>query len=159
MLLKKAQAYLAAVLEHKRCVPFTKYDGATGRTGQAREFGLTHGRWPEKSVKFIQQLLQNAASNAETKRLDVEKLVVKRVDVNQAMRGRRRTFRAHGRINAYLSSNCHVEIYCEEVRDRVKKEKTEKKEETKVRNVKRHIRGAVSKALKNKKYVQVGGKK
>lgn len=99
MLLKKAQQYLNAVLEHKRCVPFTKYDGSTGRTGQAKEWGLTHGRWPEKSVKFIQQLLQNAASNAETKRLDVEKLVVRRVVVNQAMRGRRRTFRAHGRIN------------------------------------------------------------
>lgn len=99
MLLKKAQNYLNDVLEHKRCVPFTKYDGATGRTGQAREFGLTHGRWPEKSVKIILQLLQNAASNAETKRLDLDKIVVRKVVVNEAMKGRRRTFRAHGRIN------------------------------------------------------------
>lgn len=99
MLLKKAQNYLKDVLAHKRCVPFTKFDGATGRTGQAQEFGLTHGRWPEKSVKIILQLLQNAASNAEVKRLDLDKLVVKKVEVNQAMQGRRRTFRAHGRIN------------------------------------------------------------
>jgi hypothetical protein len=30
--------------------------------------------------------------------------------VNQACHGRRRTYRAHGRINAYMSSPCHIEI-------------------------------------------------
>lgn len=60
---------------------------------------------------------------------------------------------------AYLSSNCHVEIVCEEVKERVKREKTEKKEETRFRNAKVHIRGAVSKAIRNKKFVQVGGNK
>jgi large subunit ribosomal protein L17e len=99
MLVKKAEAYLNDVLAHKRCVPFTKYEGSTGRTGQAKEWGLTKGRWPEKSVRIVLGLLKNAISNAETKRLDVDKLVVKTVQVNQAMRGRRRTFRAHGRIN------------------------------------------------------------
>ena len=76
------------------------------------------------------------------------------------MRGRRRTYRAHGRINAYLSSNCHIEIFCEELKERVKKGAVEKKEEiVKVRNVKRHIRGALSKAYRERKYVEVGGKK
>jgi large subunit ribosomal protein L17e len=99
MLVKKAEAYLNDVLAHKRCVPFTKYEGSTGRTGQAKEWGLTKGRWPEKSVRIVLSLIKNAISNAETKRLDVDKLVIKTVMVNQAMRGRRRTFRAHGRIN------------------------------------------------------------
>jgi large subunit ribosomal protein L17e len=103
MLVKKAQEYLNDVLSHKRCVPFTKYEGSTGRTGQAKEWGLTKGRWPEKSVRIVLNLLQNAISNAETKRLDVDKLVVKTVQVNQAMRGRRRTFRAHGRINGIIN--------------------------------------------------------
>jgi large subunit ribosomal protein L17e len=102
MLVKKAEAYLNDVLAHKRCVPFTKYEGSTGRTGQAKEWGLTKGRWPEKSVKIVLSLLTNAISNAETKRLDTDKLVVKTVMVNQAMRGRRRTFRAHGRINGNI---------------------------------------------------------
>jgi large subunit ribosomal protein L17e len=160
MLLKKAEQYLNDVLEHKRCVPFTKYEGSTGRTGQAKEWGLTKGRWPEKSVRIILGLLKNASSNAESKRLDVDKLVVKRVVVNQAMRGRRRTYRAHGRINAYMSSNCHVELFCEEIKERVKKEKTDKKEEGgKIRNVKRHVRGALAKSYSNKKYVEIGGKK
>ncbi len=158
MLVKKAQQYLNDVLAHKRCVPFTKYEGSTGRTGQAKEWGLTKGRWPEKSVKIVLNLLQNAISNAETKRLDTDKLVVKTVMVNQAMRGRRRTFRAHGRINAYMSSNSHIELLCHEVADKVKKEKVEKKEEVKVRNVKRHIRKALAKAQQKKKYVEVGKK-
>merc|ERR1712032_497744 len=53
MNLKDAENYLEAVLEHKRCIPFTRFEGATGRTGQAKEFGLTKGRWPEKSVRIF----------------------------------------------------------------------------------------------------------
>jgi len=159
MLLKKAIDYMNEVLEHKRCVPFTKYEGSTGRTGQAKEWGLTKGRWPEKSVRLILSLLKNAQSNAETKRLNVDKLVVKDVQVNQAMKGRRRTYRAHGRINAYLSSNCHVQLVCQEVQDRIKKGAADKKEEVVVRgNIKKNVRKALSKAYRNKKYVEVGGK-
>ena len=81
------------------------------------------------------------------------------VQVNQAMKGRRRTYRAHGRINAYLSSNCHVEIVCQELETRVKKGAADKKEEVVVvRNVKKNIRKALAKAYSNKKYVEVGGK-
>ena len=160
MLVKKAKQYLHEVLAHQRCIPYTKYDGSMGRTGQAIQFGLTKGRWPEKSVKIILSLLQNVLANAEIKKLDVDKLAIKKVIVNRAMKGRRRTYRAHGRINAYLSSNCHVEIFCEETTKRVKKEK--KEEETKkekIINVKRHIRKALAKAYSEKKYVKVGGKK
>ena len=99
MSLGDARAYLEAVLEHKRCVPFTRYEGSTGRTGQAQEFGLTKGRWPEKSVRIVLALLKNAASNAENKRLNVENCFVANAEVNQAQKGRRRTYRAHGRIN------------------------------------------------------------
>ncbi len=89
--------------------------------------------------------------------MNLEKLVIKRVDVNQAMKGRRRTYGAHGRINAYLSSNCHVEIICEEVKERVKKTKTEEVVKHVV-NPKKHIRKALAKAYSAKKYVVVGGK-
>ena len=161
MLIKKAQAYLKEVLEHKRCIPYTKYDGSMGRTGQAIQFGLTKGRWPEKSIKIVLGLLKNAGANAEAKKLDVEKLVIKKVLVNQAVKGRRRTYRAHGRINAYLSSNCHVDIVCEELKEKVKKEKKQEKDEKKEKfiNPKRHIRRALAKAYANKKFVTIGGKK
>jgi len=157
MLLNKARAYLQQVLDHERCVPFTKYDGATGRTGQAKEFGLTHGRWPEKSVRVILDLLTNLKANAEKNRLNVDNLVIANVSVNQAVCGRRRTFRAHGRINAYLSSNCHVAIRGEEKEGKTKKAPTDVKKVKQIFPV-RQIRRNLAKAYKAKKLVEVGGK-
>ena len=159
MLIKKAEAYLKEVLDHKKCIPYTKYDGSMGRTGQALQFGLTKGRWPEKSIKIVLGLLKNAEANAEAKKLDVETLVVKKVIVNQAVKGRRRTYRAHGRINAYLSSNCHVDIVCEELKEKVKKEKKAEEVKTKFINPKKHIRKDLAKAYEAKKYVTIRGKK
>lgn len=157
MLLHKAQAYLQQVLDHQRCVPFTRYDGATGRTGQAKEWGLTHGRWPEKSVKVVQSLLTNLKANAEAKRLNVDKLVIANVQTNQAVSGRRRTFRAHGRINAYMSSNTHLLMRGEERQEKTKKAPEGEKKRKLVFPV-RQIRKSLAKAYKAKKFVEVGGK-
>ena len=44
------------------------------------------------------------------------------MQVNQAQRGRRRTYRAHGRINAYMSSPCHIELIVSEKGEAVKGE-------------------------------------
>ena len=160
MLISKAEKYLKDVLEHKTCIPFSRYDHSVGRCSAAIQFGLTKGRYPEKSVRIMLNLLNNAKANAESKKLNLEKTIIKNVLVNHATEGRRRTYRAHGSINAYCSSNCHVDIICEEVKENVKKEK---KEEKKVENIfinpVRHIRRALAKHLKTKKYVTVGGKK
>lgn len=127
MRLKKALAYLGDVTEHKQCVPFRRFRGGVGRTAQAKAFGLTQGRWPEKSVKFIVNLLKNAQSNAEVKGLNVDQLIVKHVQVNQAPKQRRRTYRAHGRINPYMSNPCHIEIVCVEEDVSVPKAKNDSK--------------------------------
>ena len=160
MLLTKAEEYLKDVLEHKRCIPYSRYDHSVGRCSAAIQFGLTKGRYPEKSVRIMLNLLKNAKANGEVKGLKDDKILIKNVLVNHATEGRRRTYRAHGSINAYCSSNCHVDIICEEVKDNVKKEK---KEEKKVEHIfinpVRHIRRALAKHLKTKKYVTVGGKK
>lgn len=157
MLVHKAQAYLQQVLDHERCIPFTRYTGSTGRTGQAQEFGLTHGRWPEKSVRVVMDLLTNLKANGEAKRLNVENLVVSNVQVNQAVSGRRRTFRAHGRINAYCSSNCHIALRGEEKEAKTKKAAADTKSRKAVFPF-RQIRKSLAKAYKEKKFVQVGGK-
>ncbi len=162
MLINKAEEYLKDVLEHKRCLPYSRLDHSVGRTSAAIQFGLTKGRYPEKSVRIVLNLLQNAKSNAEAKKLNIEKLVVKNVFVNQATEGRRRTYRAHGSINAYCSSNCHVEIICEELKERVKKEKKETEVKAKILiNPMKHVRRAIAKHLATKKLVKVkvGGKK
>merc|ERR1719169_136900 len=79
---RKAVAYLEAVLEKKRCIPFRRYVGGVGRTPQAKEFGHTQGRWPQKSVKMLLNILKNAEANAEAKNLDSEKLFIKHLAIN-----------------------------------------------------------------------------
>merc|ERR1712107_67484 len=55
-------------------------------------------------------MLKNAESNAEYKGLDADHLIIEHIQVNRAAKMRRRTYRAHGRINPYMSSPCHIEI-------------------------------------------------
>lgn len=97
----KARKYLDSVLAKERVIPFRRFCGGIGRTAQAKQEGATNGqgRWPKKSVLFLQGLLQNALSNAEVKGLDIDSLYISHIQVNQAQKQRRRTYRAHGRIN------------------------------------------------------------
>ncbi|PAV17119.1 60S ribosomal L17 L23 [Pyrrhoderma noxium] len=110
MKLAKAYTYLGDVTEHKQIIPFRRFAGGIGRASQAKQFKTTKGRWPEKSVKFITRLLKNAESNADAKSLSLEDLFIKNIVVQQAPKTRRRTYRAHGRINPYQGHPCHIEI-------------------------------------------------
>lgn len=53
-----------------------------------------------KSAEHLLTLLKNAESNADAKGLDSSNLVVKHIQVNQAPKQRRRTYRAHGRVRS-----------------------------------------------------------
>merc|ERR1712241_157981 len=110
MHLRRAQKYLKNVTEQKECVPFRRHTGGIGRCAQAKHWKTTQGRWPKKSAEFLLQMLKNAESNAEYKGLDADHLVVDHIQVNRAPKVRRRTYRAHGRINPYMSSPCHIEV-------------------------------------------------
>ncbi|XP_046864499.1 60S ribosomal protein L17-like [Xenia sp. Carnegie-2017] len=112
MHIRKANRYLKDVVAKKQIVPFRRFKGGVGRKAQAKNFNVpgSQGRWPKKSAEILLQLLKNAESNAELKGLDVDSLVVEHIQVNQAAKMRRRTYRAHGRINPYMSSPCHVEM-------------------------------------------------
>ena len=103
MPLKKAYSFLEDVKLHKQAVPFRRFAGGIGRTSQGKVHGVQRARWPVKSVEFVLQLLKNAESNAVVKGLDIEKLEINHIQVNQAPKQRRRTFRAHGRINRTLN--------------------------------------------------------
>ncbi|KAK2094370.1 hypothetical protein P7K49_028108 [Saguinus oedipus] len=110
MHIRKATKYLKDVTLQKQCVPFRRYNGGVGRCAQAKQWGWTQGRWPKKSAEFLLHMLKNAESNAELKGLDVDSLVIEHIQVNKAPKMRRRTYRAHGRINPYMSSPCHIEM-------------------------------------------------
>ncbi|PFH32563.1 ribosomal protein RPL17 [Besnoitia besnoiti] len=125
MKLSAAKQFLEDVLERKRCIPFRKFTGCIGRKAQAKEFKHTQGRWPVKSCKIVLDLLRNAESNAEMKNLDVDNLVIEHIQVNRAPKGRRRTYRAHGRINPYMSQPCHIEVILREEERPVEKPSVE----------------------------------
>ncbi|KAG8837772.1 60S ribosomal protein L17, partial [Serendipita sp. 411] len=110
MKVEKAYKYLSDVKEHKQVIPYRRFSGGVGRASQAKQFGAVQGRWPEKSVKFILGLLKNAESNADAKNIELGDLYIKNIVVNQAPKTRRRTYRAHGRINPYQGHPCHVEV-------------------------------------------------
>lgn len=101
MHLRKAINYLNDVKDKKQIVPFRRYNGGVGRKAQAKNWKAagSQGRWPIKSAQILLHLLKNAESNAEVKMLNTDSLVVDHIQVNRAARMRRRTYRAHGRIN------------------------------------------------------------
>lgn len=115
--LNKAISYMDACLERKQIIPFRVYTGGVGRHAQCKVFKHELGRWPEKSIKAVKDLLINLKANAENKKegaLDIERCVINHAVCQRAVSGRRRTYRAHGRISPYLASNCHIEFQCYE---------------------------------------------
>merc|ERR1711997_1256797 len=108
--LNRATTYLKNVINQKEIIPFRRFMGGVGRHAQSKVHGTWEGRWPKKSCEFLLDLLKNAESNAEYKGLDGDRLVIDHIQVNRAPKMRRRTYRAHGRINPYMSSPCHIEV-------------------------------------------------
>ncbi|EOA85413.1 60S ribosomal protein L17B [Exserohilum turcicum] len=119
--LERALTYLGNVLEHKEAIPMRRYAGSTGRTAQGKAFGVSKARWPVKSAEILIGLLKNAEANADTKGLDTSNLIIKHIQVNQAPKQRRRTYRAHGRINPYMSNPSHIELILAEGSEAVQK--------------------------------------
>merc|ERR1712024_172618 len=133
MPLNRATTYLKNVINMKEIIPFRRFMGGVGRHAQAKVHGTSQGRWPKKSAEFLLHLLKNAESNAEYKGLDADHLVVDHIQVNRAPKMRRRTYRAHGRINPYMSSPCHIEVVLVEKEQAFsKKDEPEQPEKKKV---------------------------
>merc|ERR1719454_52042 len=119
MNLIKAIRYIEDVRVHKSIIPFRRFTGGPGRHAMCKNVHHHNGRFPEKSCKHVLGLLKNLKSNAEAQSLDPEKCSITHVSTQRAVSGRRRTYRAHGRISPYLSSNCHVEFHVTEKSDTV----------------------------------------
>merc|ERR1711924_428459 len=134
MTLRSAQTYLEDVCEKKQCVPFRKFRGGIGRTPQAKAFKMSQGRWPIKAAKGLLDLLRNAESNAEFKNLDTDNLTIEHIQVNAAQPGRRRTYRAHGRMGPYMSNPCHIEMILQEKEESVEKPTERPSQKSSLRN-------------------------
>merc|ERR1712178_426647 len=93
--------------------PFRLCRKGPGHHAQCKNHNWAVGRWPQKSCNFILKLIENAEANAESKGLE-DPLFITHIQVNRAPIVRRRTYRAHGRINPYNSSPCHIELFLEQ---------------------------------------------
>lgn len=67
----------------------------------------------------------------------MDSLVIEHIQVNKAPKMRRRTYRAHGRINPYMSSPCHIEMILTEKEQIVPKPEEEIAQKKKVRGCRR----------------------
>ncbi len=67
------------------------------------------------------------------KGLDAEQITITHAQANQAPPMRRRTYRAHGRINPYMACPAHIELIGEEKSDEIAKEKVESSKVSKKR--------------------------
>lgn len=123
MKVNKALTILDDVLAFKAVIPFVKYTGGIGRKAMAKQAKApgSKGRWPVKATAVYKDLLKNAVANAETKGLDPETLIIDHAQCNRAPAGRRRTYRAHGRIGKYASQPAHIEIILKEAPTTVEK--------------------------------------
>ena len=130
--IRKATKYLKDVTLKNQCEPFRRYNGGVGRCAQAKQWGWTQGQWPKKSAEFLLHMLKNAESNTELKGLGVDSLVTEHIQVNKAPKMQRRTYRAHGRINPYMSSPCHVETTLTEKEQTVPKPEEEVAQKKKI---------------------------
>jgi len=111
----KAMTFLTNVLAHKAAVPITRHKGGVGRHAQAKLLKAPgdQANWPEKATKVIYDMLVNVKSNAvANEEMDVDNLYINHAVAQWAPKGRRRTYRAHGRVNAYMSCPAHLELIC-----------------------------------------------
>jgi large subunit ribosomal protein L17e len=120
---EKAMKFMEDVLAFKAVVPFVKYTGGIGRKAQAKQSKSpgNNGRWPVKATAVVKDLLSNAIANAASKNLDADSLYVSHAQCNKAPPGRRRTYRAHGRIGKYASQPAHIEFVVTSKQDGVAK--------------------------------------
>ena len=58
---------------------YSRFDHSVGRCSATIKFGLTKGRYPEKRDRIMLNLLQNTKANDEAKKLNPEKLVIKKM--------------------------------------------------------------------------------
>merc|ERR1712179_732229 len=123
MNVQKCLKVLDDVLAFKSVIPFVKFTGGIGRKAQAKQCKApgSKGRWPVKATAVYKNLVKNAIANAESKGLDPETLYISHAQVNRAPAGRRRTYRAHGRIGKYASQPAHIEFILTEKKGSVEK--------------------------------------
>ena len=114
MSLEKAKTFLEGVILLKTPVPFRRANKKVRHRHGMHLHKFPAGRYPEKSAKFVYDVLTNAESNAEYKGLDPDRLHIIHTAVMRGRTLKRYIERAHGRSSPYFSQLSHIEIVLEE---------------------------------------------
>ncbi len=119
MKLDEAKRFLEDVIAMRRPVPYARYKLSiahkTGLPDSFPKWGTPIGRYPVKAAKYILKLLGNLENNAESKGLDVERLVIIHAAAHRGPYLKRWMPRAFRRATPKFRSLTHVEIVAKEV--------------------------------------------
>lgn len=96
---EKAENKLERVIEKELPVPYTKFSGASHRSGGQE------GRYPEKAAKEVLSVIRGARSNAEDQGLNTDALEIQEFITNQGQE-----FRTPGRHRGETIKSAHVKI-------------------------------------------------
>jgi large subunit ribosomal protein L22 len=111
MTLEQAKKFLEQVILLKQAVPMRRFGKLNPhRRGLGEQFKWDIGKFPEKSARFIYEVLSNAESNAEYKGLDTEKCRIIHAATSMGRKIKRYIERAHGRSTPFYDIMTHVEI-------------------------------------------------
>lgn len=119
MKLREAKKLLEDVIAMKKALPYVRYKlSIAHKPGLSDEFpkwGSPVGRYPVKTAKYILRLLSNLENNAESKGLDIERLLIIHAAAHRGPYLRRWMPRAFGRATPKFRSLTHVEVVAREV--------------------------------------------
>ena len=109
--IEKARDYLLDVTNLKRSIPFKRYKNQVGHKSDP---GTMSGRYPQIAATEILKLLDNLESNAEYKRMDLDRLKIINATVHKGRLLKRFIPRAMGRSSPKNNALIHVEIVAQE---------------------------------------------
>lgn len=103
--LSKAKTMLSETINMKRAVPFNRFNKDRGH-----KTGMMAGRYPIKTCKEILNVLQSAESNAKSKNMDINLLVIKELKADKAS-----TPLHYGRFRSRSMKRTNIEVVLAEI--------------------------------------------
>ncbi|MFB6119080.1 50S ribosomal protein L22 [Halosegnis sp.] len=107
-----ARAYLNAVIDGERSVPFKSHNSGVGHRSDID--GWDAGRYPEKASEAFLDLLENVEANADHQGFDGETMEIAHVAAHKVGESEGRKPRAMGRASAWNTPEVDVEIVVSE---------------------------------------------
>ncbi len=110
-----AVAYLEAVVEGDRSVPFKSHNSGVGHRNDIE--GWDAGRYPNKASKAFLDLLENAINNADHQGFDGEAMTIEHVAAHKVGESPGQKPRAFGRASPWNTPQVDVELILREEDD------------------------------------------